>query len=57
MDHEAGHSEPDRSTPEPDEAYRPPQLTYLGTLAELTQQQKEPGASDGRTFLGIQIGS
>jgi len=35
--------------------YRPPTVTYLGTLADLTQ--KEVGAADGATFLGLDIGS
>ena len=35
--------------------YRPPTVTVLGTLAELTQ--KDVGAADGATFLGIDIGS
>ena len=37
-------------------AYSPPTVTLLGTLAELTQQ-KEVGAADGETFLGLDIGS
>ena len=36
--------------------YCPPTVTFLGTLAELTQQ-KEVGAADGSTFLGLDIGS
>ncbi len=35
--------------------YRPPTVTYLGKLAELTQ--KTSGAADGSTFLGLDIGS
>lgn len=35
--------------------YRPPTVTYLGSLAELTQ--KHVGAADGSTFLGIDLGS
>ena len=35
--------------------YSPPTVTFLGTLAELTQ--KQVGAADGTTFLGIDIGS
>ena len=41
---------PDRSP-----SYRPPAVTYLGTLAELTR--KTVGAADGATFLGLDIGS
>lgn len=37
-------------------AYRPPTVTVLGTLAELTQE-KEVGGADGSTFMGIDIGS
>lgn len=33
--------------------YRPPTVTFLGTLAELTQ--KEVGGADGATFLGLSI--
>jgi|tagenome__1003787_1003787.scaffolds.fasta_scaffold10629722_1 hypothetical protein len=36
-------------------AYRPPTVTVVGTLAELTQ--KDVGAADGTTFLGLDIGS
>ena len=36
------------------EGYSPPTVTFLGTLAELTQ--KEVGAADGTTFLGIDVG-
>jgi hypothetical protein len=36
--------------------YRPPTITRLGDLAELTQG-KEPGGADGTTFLGIDIGT
>lgn len=35
--------------------YSPPAMTFLGTLAELTQQ-KEVGGADGATFLGLDIG-
>lgn len=38
-----------------DAGYCPPTVTFLGTLAGLTQQ-KEVGAADGTTFLGIDIG-
>jgi hypothetical protein len=37
-------------------AYEPPAITYLGDVAELTRQ-KEPGAVDGVTFQGIDLGS
>ena len=36
-------------------AYRPPTVTYLGPLAELTG--KTVGHADGSTFLGLDIGS
>ena len=36
-------------------AYQPPTVTYLGSLAELTQ--KTVGAADGSTFLGLDVGS
>ena len=48
---------PEKLTPEDrdDDGYRPPTVTLLGTLAELTQ--KTVGAADGTTFLGLDIGS
>lgn len=36
--------------------YRPPTITYLGDVAELTQA-KTVGRADGSTFLGLDIGS
>jgi hypothetical protein len=36
------------------DGYCPPTLTFLGTLAELTQ--KATGAADGATFLGVDLG-
>lgn len=36
--------------------YHPPAVTYLGSLAELTQG-KEVGGADGTTFLGLELGS
>ena len=39
---------------EADTGYSPPAVTFLGTLAELTQ--KTVGAADGTTFLGLDIG-
>ena len=38
-----------------DGGYRPPTVTFLGTLAELTQ--KDVGGADGATFLGVDLGS
>ena len=38
-----------------DGGYSPPTVTFLGTLADLTQ--KTVGAADGTTFLGLDIGS
>ncbi len=35
--------------------YRPPTITYLGSLGEMTQ--KTVGAADGQTFLGLDVGS
>lgn len=41
-----------------DRLLRAPAVTYLGTVAELTQQgAKTVGAADGSTFLGLDIGS
>ena len=37
-----------------DVGYSPPTVTFLGTLAQLTQ--KTVGAADGETFLGLDIG-
>lgn len=48
----------DAPTPGADQSsgsYRPPTITRLGTVADLTR--KEVGAADGTTFLGIEIGS
>lgn len=36
------------------DGYCPPTVTFLGTLADLTQ--KEVGAADGTTFLGLDVG-
>ena len=44
----------EQDIPEPP-AYRPPAITYLGDLADLTR--KQVGAADGTTFLGIDLGS
>ena len=44
------------SAPRPAGSYQPPGVTVLGTLAELTQE-KQVGAADGTTFLGLDIGS
>lgn len=41
---------------DPVDGYCPPTVTFLGTLAELTQE-KDVGASDGTVFLGIDLGS
>lgn len=38
-----------------DAGYCPPTVTFLGTLADLTQ--KQVGAADGVTFLGVDLGS
>ncbi len=43
----------DERTAEPRGEYRPPTVTFLGTLAELTQ--KSVGGADGSTFLGLDI--
>ena len=51
---------PDDGGPDARRAYSAPEMQYLGTLAELTQMlppdNKEVGAADGATFLGIDIG-
>jgi hypothetical protein len=47
-------TEPSPDHAEADAGYTPPSVTFLGTLAELTQ--KEVGAADGTTFLGLDIG-
>ncbi len=47
------HASDDRDEPPGD--YRPPTVTFLGTLADLTQ--KTVGDSDGTTFLGQDIAS
>ncbi len=44
-----------QDTREPGSGYRPPTITYLGSLAEMTQ--KTVGAADGATFLGLDIGT
>ena len=41
--------------PAAEPAYRPPTVTYLGDLAQLTQ--KTVGAADGEQFLGLDIGT
>ena len=49
-----------KPTPETNTApapeYVPPTIAYVGTLADLTRQ-KDVGAADGQTFLGVDIGS
>ncbi len=40
---------------QPGSRYRPPAITYLGNLAEMTQ--KTVGGADGTTFLGLDIGT
>jgi len=37
-------------------AYRPPTITLLGDVADLTHD-KTVGAADGATFLGLDIGT
>lgn len=51
MNSDQNHTDEDRA----DDGYCPPQVTFLGTLADLTQ--KELGEADGTTFLGLDIGS
>ena len=46
----------DQPAGEPQAGYSPPTVMFLGTLSDLTQQ-KEVGAADGETFLGLDIGS
>ncbi len=50
----------DSDTPNPGPAYRPPSITYVGHLADLTRQQppaKSNGAIDGQTYLGLDLAS
>lgn len=45
---------------EPASDYQPPAVSFLGTLAELTQEippGKDVGAADGTQFLGLDVGS
>jgi len=37
--------------------YHPPTVTYLGDLADLTQQAKDVGLADGSTFMGLDLAS
>lgn len=46
---------PDEPGETPGGGYVPPAVTFLGTLADLTQ--KDVGATDGTTFLGVDLGS
>jgi hypothetical protein len=39
------------------EAYETPQLVEIGTLHELTLQDKDFGGDDGFTFMGAAIGN
>ena len=50
------HRSTDSPAGEPGEGYSPPSVTFLGTLADLTQE-KEVGAADGTMVLGIDVGS
>jgi hypothetical protein len=54
MDHDSGAAKPSGETLD---SYEPPAVTDLGTLAELTRQEKTVGGADGSTFLGLDIGS
>ena len=47
----------DESVADPADVYESPELTCLGTVADLTEQQKTVGSADGATFLGLDIGS
>jgi hypothetical protein len=40
-----------------DDAYEAPQLVEIGTLHELTLQDKDFGGDDGLSFLGQTIGN
>ncbi len=47
-------------TPNEGPAYSPPQVTFIGHLADVTRQippGKEVQAIDGQTYLGVDIGS
>lgn len=39
-----------------DNAYESPAIVELGTMAELTQQDKDFAGDDGFTFQGVVIG-
>ena len=54
MKNDARHTAGADGAPAP-AAYRPPTVTYLGSLAELTQ--KTVGNADGTTFLGLDVAS
>jgi hypothetical protein len=50
----------DKDTPDAGPEYRPPLITFVGHLAELTRvvpPVKDVGAFDGTTYLGQQLGS
>lgn len=49
------HRTPEDASSHTDAGYSPPTVTFLGTLAELTQ--KQVGGADGQTFLGLDIDS
>jgi len=38
------------------DSYSPPEITVVGNVADITRA-KEVGASDGTTFLGLDVGS
>jgi hypothetical protein len=48
---------PATNRPVPNTEYHPPEVTFLGDLADFTRQSKSAGAADGTTFLGLDIGS
>lgn len=45
-----------RSASDEAHGYEPPELSCLGTVADLTQQ-KAVGGMDASTFLGLDLGS
>ena len=55
MNHESQHAPPPEDGRRAS-GYRPPMVTSLGNLADLTQA-KEVGGADGTVFQGIDLGS
>lgn len=50
----------DINTPKARSGYRPPLVSYVGHLADLTQvtpPNKDPQTADGASYAGVDIGS